>query len=68
MTKKDRVIINDLMAEYSANAIDMLKNGDKENAAAFIGGRAALGELIEKLEKLKKENTKTSGDATVDRE
>lgn len=67
MTKKDRVIINDLMAEYSAKAIELLKNGDRENATAFIGGSAALGDLIKKLDK-EEENTKTSGDATVDSE
>lgn len=59
MTKKDRVIVNDLMAEYSAKAIELLKNGDRENATAFIGGSAALGDLIIKLEKDEEEdNTK----------
>lgn len=65
MTKKDRAIINDLMAEYGAKASMLLKNGDRENATVFIGVSAALGELIVKLQK---ENTKNFGDATVDRE
>ena len=44
MTKKDRVIVNDLMAEYSANASKLLKKGDRESATAFIGGSEALGD------------------------
>lgn len=54
MTKKDKVIINDLMAECSSKASLMLKNGDREDAMIFIGGSAILGDLIKKL---KEENT-----------